>query len=275
MAFLLHHLLSESAAKYPARDAIICKDRAISYNELERESNKLAHKLVTLRIEKGDRIGLYFDRGIESIIAACGVLKAGAIYVPIDPISTLRRFSYIVEKCQIKALISVHEKLTKIETAFPEKSPLESIVLMNATDSEPGSLGSIKLINGRSVSDQFGDAAPVVHSINSDIAYILFTSGSTGNPKGVMISHLNSLTFVNSACDFFQIEKEDRLSNIAPLHFDMSIFDIFVAFKAGACVVSIPEAVAMFPVKLAEYISEKKISVWNSVPSALISVGHI
>jgi acyl-coenzyme A synthetase/AMP-(fatty) acid ligase len=77
------------------------------------------------------------------------------------------------------------------------------------------------------------------------------------------------LTFVNSSCDFFGIEKEDRLSNIAPLHFDMSVFDIFVAFKAGACVVAIPEITAIFPAKLVEYISEKKITIWNSVPSAL------
>lgn len=269
MAFLLHHLLSESAAKYPDRNAVLYKDRAIRYIELEREANKLAHKLVILGIEKGDRIGLYFDRGIESIIAACGVLKAGAIYVPIDPMSPSRRFNYIVEKCEIKTLISVREKLAKIESAFPETSPLDRIILMDAIDAEPGFLRSTKLIGGRAVQEPFGNIAPNVGSIDSDIAYILFTSGSTGNPKGVMISHLNALTFVNSSCDFFQIEKEDRLSNIAPLHFDMSVFDIFVAFKAGACVVSVPEAVAMFPVKLAQYISEHRISVWNSVPSAL------
>lgn len=269
MAFLLHQLLSDSAAKYPDRDAITSKDRTIKYAQLERESNKLAHRLIALGIQKGDRVGLYFQRGLESIIAACGVLKTGAIYVPIDPMSPLRRFNYIVEKCGITTLISVQEQLRRIETEFSEKSALERIVLMDETDFESGSRGSIQLINGRAGSDRFANTVPDVHIIDSDIAYILFTSGSTGNPKGVMISHLNSMTFVNSSCDFFCIGREDRLSNIAPLHFDMSIFDIFVAFKVGACVVSIPEAVAMFPVKLATYISEKKISVWNSVPSAL------
>jgi amino acid adenylation domain-containing protein len=269
MAFLLHQLLSESAAKYPDREAIAFKDRTITHAELERESNKLAHTLVALKIEKGDRIGLYFDRGIESIIAACGVLKAGATYVPLDPASPVRRITYIIEKCGIKSLLTLQQKLAKIEQAFPEHSPLEHIVLMDGIDPSPRSLGSTQLIDGRSVPDELGESAPVVDVIDSDVAYILFTSGSTGNPKGVMLSHLNALTFVNSACDFFGIEKEDRLSNIAPLHFDMSVFDVFVAFKAGACVVPIPEITAMFPARLAEYISEKKISVWNSVPSAL------
>jgi amino acid adenylation domain-containing protein len=269
MAFLLHQLLSESAAKYPDREAIAFKDRTITYAELERESNKVAHMLVALKIAKGDRIGLYFNRGIESIISACGILKAGATYVPLDPASPVRRVTYIIEKCGIKSLLTLREKLTKIEKVFPEHPPLEHIVLMDGIDPGVGSVGSTQLINGRSVPDELGERAPIVNIIDSDIAYILFTSGSTGNPKGVMISHLNSLTFVNSACDFFRIEKEDRLSNIAPLHFDMSVFDIFVAFKAGACVVAIPETTAIFPVKLAEYIPEKKISVWNSVPSAL------
>lgn len=269
MAFLLHQLLSENAAKYPNREAIAFKDRTITYAELERESNKLAHTLAALKIEKGDRVGLYLDRGVESIVAACGVLKAGATYVPIDPRSPSRRVSYIIEKCRIKSLLTLQTKLTEMKKTFPGDSPLENIVLMDGINPSPGSLGSTQLINSRTVPDELGESVPVVNVIDSDVAYILFTSGSTGNPKGVMISHLNSLTFVNSVCDFFHIEKEDRLSNIAPLHFDMSVFDIFVAFRAGACVVVIPETTAIFPVKLAGYISEKNISVWNSVPSAL------
>ena len=269
MAFLLHHLVSESVAKYPDRPAISFKERAITYAELERESNKLAHTLVALKIEKGDRVGLYFNRGIESIVAACGVLKAGATYVPIDPAAPISRVAYIIEKCEIKSVLTLRQKMAKMEQVLSEHSPLKHIILLDGVDPDVGSVGSTRLIDGCAVSDELGERAPLVSVIDSDVAYILFTSGSTGNPKGVMISHRNALTFVNCACNFFGIEKEDRLSNIAPLHFDMSIFDIFVALKAGARVVVIPEITAMFPTRLAEYISEKKISVWNSVPSAL------
>ncbi len=100
-------------------------------------------------------------------------------------------------------------------------------------------------------------------------AYILHTSGSTGKPKGVAISHLNALSFVEMAADFFTVTAADRFCNHAPLHFDLSVFDIFVAVKRGATIVLLPEMLSTFPVKLAEYIENEQITVWNSVSSVL------
>jgi len=269
MIYLLHQLLSESAAKYPGKEAIAFRGDSITYADLESESNKLAYALSVIGIERGERVGIYMNRCITSIIGIFGILKAGATYVPLDPIYPPSRLSYIMSKCEIKFLLTSQEKLQNIEQVFPANSPLESIVVMNGLDSGAKLLGSTKLIDWQEIREAAGGNAQCANTIDSDLAYILFTSGSTGNPKGVMLSHLNSLTFVNSAHDFFQIKMNDRLSNICPLHFDMSVFDLFVAFKAGATVVIIPETDAVFPVKLAEVIAKNKISVWNSVPSAL------
>jgi amino acid adenylation domain-containing protein len=275
LAFLLHQLLSESAARYPNKEAIVCSDQTITYAELEIETNKLACELLALGTARGARVGIYMNRGISSIIAACGILKAAGTYVPIDPMSPPVRINYLITKCGIKSLLTVQERLRNMEQAFPENSPLKNIIVMDSIDLKSRSLGSIPLINWGDIPDELGRKAPSVNVLDSDIAYVLFTSGSTGNPKGVMISHLNSLTFVNSACEFFQIRNEDRLSNICPLHFDMSIFDIYVALKAGASIVIIPETMAIFPVKLAEIIAKNKISVWNSVPSALSLLANL
>jgi amino acid adenylation domain-containing protein len=271
MAFLLHQLLSESAARHPDGVAVMFEGQTLTYARLERESNRLAHQLLSLGVAKGDRVGIHMRRGIESILAAHGILKSGAAYVPIDPLSPPSRLGYIVGKCGMRVLVTLREKLPNVEQAFASKdSPLESIVVIDGVEgAKPRDGGSTRLVDWREVPEGSDERAPEAGLIDSDVAYVLFTSGSTGNPKGVVITHLNALTFVTSAGDFFGIRQADRVCNISPLHFDMSVLEIYLALKAAAALVVVPETSAMFPVKLAEVIAKNRITVWNSVPSAL------
>jgi amino acid adenylation domain-containing protein len=269
VAYLLQHLLSESAAKYPDKEALLFKGESMTYAELDVETNRLANTLSALGVQRGELVGIYLNRGISSIVALFGILKAGATYLPIDPLCPFRRLNYIVEKCRTRLLVSSYDKLGNIERTFPVHSPIENILSMTGLDFATESLKATKLIDWTSIRKTAKCDALVTNAIDSDLAYVLFTSGSTGRPKGVMISHLNSLTFINSAGNFFKTTMHDRFSNVCPLHFDMSVFDIFVALKIGACVVIIPETTALFPVRMAELIAETRISVWNSVPSAL------
>lgn len=268
MIYLLHQILSESAAKYADRKAVLYKDHAITYAELERESNRFAQGLRRIGTGQGERVGIFLNRSIDSIVSVFGTLKAGAAYVPIDPMCPPARLKYIIDKCRLKLLVTSHNKLDKIASAFP-MPPSAAVLVMDGKQAAPSWPGPLPAVAWPQIRTQLSDEAPNVDAIDRDIAYILFTSGSTGNPKGVMLSHLNALTFIKSAHAFFKISADDRVSNICPLHFDMSVFDLYVTFTAGAALVVIPETDALFPSRMARDIAAHRITVWNSVPSAL------
>ncbi len=265
MAYIIQQLLSKSASLYPDKAAVWARGSSITYKELDERSNQLAHLLQGRGVRKGDRVGLYFPKSVESVISMLGVLKAGGVYVPLDPQAPPDRIGYIIENCDIRVLITNYEKRRGLDAATLAR--LELSVLTNP---------ELKSSNGGGVVpwgmlQEFpASTSPVVALTETDLAYILYTSGSTGRPKGVMLSHQNALTFIEWCAATFQITSEDRLSNHAPLHFDLSVFDIYNTIEAGATVYLITEDIALFPTTLANFIEAKGITVWYSVPSALI-----
>jgi amino acid adenylation domain-containing protein len=265
MAYILQQLLSKSAAQYPDKVAVWARERSLTYRELDERSNQLAHLLRRNGLRKGDRVGLYFPKAVESIISMFGVLKAGGVYVPLDPQAPADRVSYIISNCGIRMLLTCHEKRQGLDAAT-----LQQLDLCLLTDPTPKASNGTQVMPWTILSEFPASEVRDVEMTETDLAYILYTSGSTGRPKGVMLSHQNALTFVEWCAATFQIRSEDRLSNHAPLHFDLSVFDIYNAVEAGATLYLITEDVALFPTTLANFIESKQISVWYSVPSALV-----
>jgi len=264
MAYVLQQFLSDSAFRYPEKTAVSARGRSLTYRELEELSNQLAHLLQQRGIRKGDRVGLFFPKCVESLVAMLGALKAGAVYVPLDPQAPAERIAYILGNCGVRVLITNAEKRHVLDTAT-----LASLDFCILTDNPSGPLNGASVLPWSVLTDFPSDHAPQVTLTETDLAYILYTSGSTGRPKGVMLTHQNALTFVEWCAAKFQIRPEDQLSNHAPLHFDLSVFDVYNTLEAGATLHLVTEDIALFPTTLASFIENRGITVWYSVPSAL------
>src|SRR5438552_9582599 len=266
MAYVLHQLLTESAARRPDAEAVRLLDQALTYAELEKLSNQLAHALIEIGVVPGNRIGIYLHKSPAAIVSIFGILKTGACYVPVDPNAPGLRLAEIALQCDFRVLITSSSLYEKLSAAFSNECPMAAIFFI---DKSPDSaLPALAFTFADALPSQPA-SPPAVNVIDQDLAYILFTSGSTGSPKGVMLSHLNALTFVNWACDTFAICDTDRLSSHAPFNFDLSVFDVFAAIKAGAAISLVPEGLSAFPVQLSSFIQNQGITVWYSVPMVL------
>jgi amino acid adenylation domain-containing protein len=253
MAYLLQHLLTEAAARRPQRPAVASGGSELTYQELDRLSNKMARALLRLGVAPGDRVGILVSKSATAVIGLYGVLKAGACYVPLDTKAPAERLGYVVRDSGAAVII-----------ADDATAGLAAVL----ADGVPGSRG-VLVPSAPEVAAEPDGPIEEERAIETDLAYILYTSGSTGTPKGVMISHRNSLTFVDWAAASAGLTEQDRVCSPAPLHFDLSVFDVFASCRAGACMAVLPDGAATFPVSITRWLESGQISVWYSVPSVL------
>jgi L-proline---[L-prolyl-carrier protein] ligase len=267
MTYLLHHLLSESAARLPDKEAMRFEGSGLTYARLETLTNQVARTLRDAGVRRGDRVGIYFHKSLAAIIGVFGAMKTGAIYVPLDANAPAKRLAYITRNCEIKVLVT-SSQVSGLIDLLSEQTPVHAVIL---TDDQQlaGSPNQLRTISWAEVMQQAGGPVPPSGAIETDLAYILYTSGSTGEPKGVMISHRTILTFINWSCETFQITPAERVTSHAPLHFDLSTFDIYATLKAGATVVLVPERLSVFPVQLADLLQNERITITYLVPSIL------
>lgn len=236
---------------------------AVTYAELWSLSDRFAARLREAGVRIGDRVGLCLPKSIDAVAAILGVLKTGAAYVPIDPAAPAARSALVLHDCSVRALVVAEE------LASPLLHELQQLGAVPILFRLPGIGGGRGLAAMAGDSPATGPRAPDRRVGPDDLAYILYTSGSTGRPKGVMLSHRNAVSFVDWCSEVVEPTPEDRFSSHAPLHFDLSILDLYLPLKHGATLVLIDADTGKAPVALADLIAARRISVWYSTPSAL------
>jgi len=266
MIISLPHALDKAAERFPNREAVRCNGKGITYATLLQQANTLAVILQKQGVRRGDRVGLYMNKDIESVVSVYGIMKAGGAYVPLDPFAPVSRLAYTIQDCGIKVILTKQNKLAQVREMEAD-TDLECLVGLTPQEDLP-----IKCIPWEHVTDPSAKSEPDIQVIAQDLAYILYTSGSTGKPKGIMHTHSSALSFAEWACEEYGLTYEDRVSNHAPFHFDLSTFDLYATILAGGTTVIIPEYITKFPASHSQLLQDEKITVSYSVPFALIQL---
>ncbi|MDG4827789.1 amino acid adenylation domain-containing protein [Solwaraspora sp. WMMD1047] len=244
----LHELLSNSARRHPDRPAVTGPTGELSYAELDRQADELALVLADRGVRAGDRVVVWADKSPRVVVATQAVLRLGAAYVPATGATPAARVAAMAGDCAARAVCAGGDELARLTGELDD-----TVARVDLAAPTPPAAGPVHTPVGP-----------------DDLAYILYTSGSTGRPKGVCVSHRNARAFVDWAVTELAAVPADRFANHAPLTFDLSVLDLYAAFAVGAAVVLIPAELGYAPEALVDVLHDERITVWYSVPSALI-----
>jgi len=260
----LHERFAEQAARTPGSAAVLMENESLTYATLDESANRLARCLLELGCERGDRVCLFLPKSPVAIVAMLGTLRAGCAYVPVDLDSPGPRLARIVARAEPRVVLVGPEAAARLDEVRAAGGLSEGVHIGVLSTNATGELA----FDAADVAGQASD--PVASRTGGDdAAHILFTSGSTGEPKGVVITHANVLAFLGWAIPHFRIGVDDRLSGHPPLHFDLSTFDIYGALTTGAQLHLVPPALNLPPRGIARFIEQQQLTQWFSVPSVL------
>ncbi len=265
MITLLSHILDESTQRFPDKDALRFNGQALTYGAWLQRANALAATLADQGVYKGDRVGVYLNKSLETVIAIYAIWKAGAAYVPLDPSAPIGRLQFVLNDCGIRHIISNEAKANDVR-ALAQGTPLECAIGLAHQDGD-----AIRCVSWDAV-NAVNAPAPRVLLMEQDLAYVMYTSGSTGTPKGLMHTHYSGLSYAKLSAAQYQITHTDRLSNHSPLHFDMSTLDYFTGPLCGATTVIIPEAYTKLPASMSKLVQDERLTIWYSVTTALVQM---
>ena len=267
MPTLLHEAVTAQARVRPDAIALVLGGETMTYGALEEASNSLANMLRDAGCQTGDRVCLFMPKCPLAVVGMLGVLKAGAAYVPLDTASPAQRIGMIIEASAPKAILLAGEGVKGLDALLGENGKTApTVIAMQET-----ALSGEHFASGYDLGmlSRFAGAAPDVELEPENMAHVLFTSGSTGIPKGVVITHRNALSFVDWGRGYFGTAPGDKISSHPPLHFDLSTYDIYGTLSAGAELHMVPKAANLLPAKMADFIRSSELDQWFSVPSVL------
>ncbi len=256
----VEHFLEGSARRHPDKVALVAGGRRLTFAEVDGAANHLAGALVAGGVRRGDRVIVFMDNCWEAVVAIFATLKAGAVFSPINPSTKADKLAYVLGNCRPTAIVT-QEKLVAVVAEALATSP--SVVLTVVA----GGAGMPSIRGGVGFSDAVEEPAQPLPfaGVNIDLAMLVYTSGSTGFPKGVMMTHQNVVAAATSITTYLENTPDDVILNVLPISFDYGLYQVLMAMKVGATLVL--EKSFAFPSAILAKINAEKVTGFPLVPT--------
>lgn len=264
---LVNQFLEHSADRFPDKTALICAGARPTYREVRQRSRSLARALVRAGVQPGDRVVICLENSIETVISIFGALEAGAVFVVVNPQSRVERLAHVVENSGASTFIGRPRHLAALSSRPTCLTGVRTIVVVGRGDATTAPAGIEVLafdeaITGRDGSIELPELPP---RVPTDLAALVYTSGSTGAAKGVMLTHRNLVAAADAICEYLQLTPDDVILNALPLSFTYGLGQITTAFRTGAAVVL--EASFVYPQTIIETLARERVTGFPLVPT--------
>ena len=268
MNHLIHDSIFDSAARTPDAEALVYGAQCCTYRTLAGQVTAMAALLLARDLQPGERVAVYMEKRIENVAAMFGASAAGCVFVPVNPLLKPDQVAYILADCSVRLLVTTPERLTQLATVLAACPALQAVLVTEgAVPSTPGP----QVLAWNAL--QAPPAGHLPHRrIDTDMAAILYTSGSTGAPKGVVLSHRNMVAGAASVADYLGMTASDRLLAVLPLSFDYGLSQLTTAFLRGASVVLMNY---LFPKDIVAAVREHRITGLAAVPPLWIALARL
>jgi amino acid adenylation domain-containing protein len=250
----------------------VCGGQRVTYGELDVRSNAVANHLAEAGVARGDRVMIFADNTVETVVAFWAVLKANAVVCIVNPLTKSDKLGYLLNDCRPTALIT-DRHLHSIFSEPARNCPSLLRVIVSGPADSAGLAGLPHAVCWDEAVAAGGSTPPARRSIDVDLAAIIYTSGSTGEPKGVMLTHRNMITACTSVASYLAVGEDDVILNVLPLAFDYGMYQMIMAFRTGARLVL--ERSFAFPAQILGLIKEERVTGFPGVPTIFAALSEL